>query len=95
MRLGGLEFRQVAGERSPEIVKWNPNPAGKEYCYTIMWFERDSEGYYAKFVGSRPFEIDDDGTLWALMRYADAVLTARWKLEMQFPEGFGETSKTL
>lgn len=86
MRLENLEFRQLGGGRSPEIIQWYPNPAGKEYCATLVFFERDSEGYYAKFVGSRPLEVENDGTLWALMRYADAVLAARWKLEMQFPE---------
>lgn len=89
MRIGSLEFRQLGGDRPPEIVKWASQPASKEYCYTLMWFERDSEGYYAKFVGSRPFEAAEDGdlhVLWALMRYADKTLAAYVQLEDYIPE---------
>jgi hypothetical protein len=41
--------------KTAEIVKWFKN---SESCYTIGYFEKDSEEYFFKFVGDRP--IDDE-----------------------------------
>ena len=81
MRVGDLEFLERGGGRPPEIVHWfRDESRDGEFCCTIMFYERDGDGYEVRFVGSRPFdhwEID----LWRLMEYAHDVLKARLKLE--------------
>lgn len=80
MRVGDIEFRQMP-ERQPEIIRWNKDSSGKEYCYTLMFFEKDSEGFYARFVGDRPMKVDNHQVLWSLMHYAQKVLDAAFKLQ--------------
>lgn len=43
-----------------EIVAWGKNIEGKDFCWTIAYWELDKEGYYLKFVGNRPFEKDSE-----------------------------------
>lgn len=78
MRVDDLEFRRN-GLSNAEIVRWQVQ-GEKEFCYTLLWFKKDDEGYYIEFVGARPLEIEDRGTLWKLMDYGQAVLTAEYKL---------------
>ncbi len=90
MRIKNFEFRQNKGDRNPEIVQWNQYdenstkpvnaPDAKEYCYTLMWFKKDREGYYAEFVGRRPLDVEDKETLWDLMDYSQKILDAQFKL---------------
>lgn len=87
MRINDIEFRQLTGpnllgvDRPPEIVCWNDSDTlAGEYCYTLLWFMKDSEGYYVKFVGDRPFKYHNRERLWWLMEYAQSVLDAKWKL---------------
>ena len=78
MRVNDLEFRRN-GLSNAEIVRWQVQ-GEKEFCYTLLWFKKDDEGYYIQFVGARPLEIEDRETLWKLMDYGQAVLTAEYKL---------------
>ncbi len=90
MRIKNFEFRQNKGDRNPEIVQWNQYdenstklvnaPNAKEYCYTLMWFKKDREGYYVEFVGRRPLDVEDKETLWDLMDYSQKILDAQFKL---------------
>lgn len=76
IRIGDIEFRGG----NPQIVKhWNKD--GTEFCYTLMFFERDKEGYFARFVGRRPLDYDNPEALWKLMKYAQTVLDAAYELE--------------
>jgi len=48
--------RDIKGEPKAELVKWDTTQAGKEYCFVLAYFHRDSDGYYNLiFVGDRPF----------------------------------------
>lgn len=74
MKYKNLEFRQIDG-RDPEIVVASP------HVYTILWWKRDKEGWYIKFVGSRPLDLDMADDVWKLMRYGQSVLDAQFRLE--------------
>jgi hypothetical protein len=80
LRKDNLEFRRNKDGRPAEIVRWTKNGDGTEYCYTILWWQRDSEGFYIAFVGRRPFD-DDSDNLWEMMEYGQEVLDAEFKLE--------------
>lgn len=82
MRYENVEFRQL-GNRHPELVAWKPYPdsdRGEAFCYTLLWWKKDSEGYYIEFVGTRPLEYDDQETLFKMMKYGQTVLDAEFKL---------------
>jgi hypothetical protein len=79
-RTGNLEFRRLREERPAEIIRWAKNGDGTEYCYTLLWYKRDNEGFYVEFVGRRPFDDDLEG-LWELMEYGQDTLDAEFKLE--------------
>jgi len=68
MRIDNIEFRRME-DRDPEIVCWNGVS-----CYTLMWFKKDREGYYIKFIGNRPFDGNSSEKLWELMRYGQGLL---------------------
>ena len=83
MRLDNLEFRQIGGARPPEIIAWNvyeDSSRGEEFSYTLLWWKKNSEGYYIEFVGDRPLKEDNQETLMKLMKYGQAVLDAEFKL---------------
>jgi hypothetical protein len=82
MRYEDLEFRNISGRR-PEIVAWQPSPdsdRGEEFCYTLLWWKTDSEGYYIEFVGPRPLNYDNQDRLLKMMKYGQAVLDAEFNL---------------
>lgn len=80
LRRDNLEFRRNQDGRPAEIVRWALNGDGTEYCYTLLWWAQDSEGYYVQFVGRRPFN-DNSESLWEMMEYGQDVLDAETKLE--------------
>lgn len=80
MRVKNIEFRQLP-DRDAEIIQWEKNKSGQEYCFTLMFFEKDKEGFYARFVGNRPMQFDNNQVLWSLMHYAQKVLDAAFKLQ--------------
>jgi hypothetical protein len=51
-----------------EIVKWEANT-----CFTVACFNKDSDGFFLKFVGSRPFQLDSF-TFFEIARNAQAFL---------------------
>ena len=79
-RTGNLEFRRLREARPAEIVRWAKNGDGTEYCYTLLRYKQNSEGFYVEFVGRRPFDDDSEG-LWELMEYGQETLDAEFKLE--------------
>ena len=81
MRINDIEFRQLGGDRDPEIICWEEYPdMGKELCHTLLWFRKDREGYHIEFIGNRPLKYHNSERLWWLMEYGQSVLTAQWKL---------------
>ena len=79
-RLNDLEFRML-DNRNPEIVQWKTDSGGKDYCFTILWYKKDSEGYHVEFVGDRPFQYHDTESLWKLMVYGNKIMEAIYNLE--------------
>lgn len=87
-RISDLEFRWTRSTgmtdyRFPEIVRWMPCSAGQEEsCYTLLHWVQDTEGWYIKFVGSRPMDTNavDRDLLWELMRFGQQVLNAEHEL---------------
>ena len=75
MRLDDLELHTCSENlltrgkpKTAEIVRWAEGSKGK-YNYTLAFWERDSEGYFMKFVGDRPFSMDVDHALfWTLCK---------------------------
>ena len=80
MKLKNLEFRHSEG-RSAEIVQWNTDSTGKEYCFTVLFYEHSSEGYEIRFVGNRPLQYENEEIMFAMMKYGQAVMDAKWKVE--------------
>ena len=71
-RIGNLELRKtenvVTKKEYIEIVRWEEDDNYGIYCYTIIIFEENNEGYYLKSVGNRMLleadeEWDDLGIL--------------------------------
>jgi hypothetical protein len=79
-RVNNLEFRMLGADRAAEIVCWETNSDGQEYCYTLLWYQKGSEGYYIEFVGRRPLDHKFDDVLWAIMEYGQTVLDAEFRL---------------
>jgi hypothetical protein len=79
-RIHDLEFRYGDDTRPPEIIRWHENEQGK-YLYTLLFYEKGSEGYDIRFVGARPLEYENTEKLWALMKYGNRVLDALFRLE--------------
>ena len=82
MRYEDLEFSNMAG-RHPEIVAWQSHEdssRGEEFCYTLLWWKKDKEGYYIEYVGDRPLKFHDSGRLMKMMKYGQAVLDAEFRL---------------
>ena len=80
LRKGNLEFRRNREGRPAEIIRWAKNGDGTEYCFTLLWYKKDKEGYFVEFVGRRPFD-DDSESLWEMMEYGQDVLDAEFRLE--------------
>tara|TARA_R110000868_G_scaffold191533_2_gene435709 strand:+ start:527 stop:781 length:255 start_codon:yes stop_codon:yes gene_type:complete len=80
MKLKNLEFRHSEG-RSAEIVQWNTTNKGEQFCFTLLFYEHESEGYEIRFVGDRPLQYDDEETMFAMMKYGQTVMDAKWKVE--------------
>jgi hypothetical protein len=81
MRYEDLEFRRNKDGRDAEIVAWQPSldsDRGEEFCYTLLWWKKDREGYYIEFVGNRPLKYKGQERLMRMMRYGQAVLDAEY-----------------
>ena len=52
-----------------EIIKWE-----KESCYVLAYWVEDSEGFYLKFVGRRPFNDCNKDTFWTIADFGQTYL---------------------
>lgn len=43
-----------------EIVKWQKDSIGKDYCYVISFAKKSGDDYDIISVGKRPWELNDD-----------------------------------
>lgn len=67
-----------------DFVKWTTNSDGAEYCFSLAYWSKDSEGYDLKFVGDRPFkdiEPEDLEIVWKALRVAQKVLDSWFDME--------------
>lgn len=80
MRIDNLEFRTLPN-RPPEIIFWDKDRNGNEYCYTLAFYYSNNEGYYVQFVGDRPFKLDGYDVFWHILQYGQSVLDAKFMLE--------------
>jgi len=80
MRINKLEVRK-SSSNSYELVEWVENSEGSAFCYTILSWLNSKEQPDIKFVGNRPFEVDDKETLWKLMKYGQAIIQAEYDLK--------------
>lgn len=80
MRKGDFEFSYSDSSKRYEIVCWQVN-YGRPTCYTVCYFIKGTERYDMITVGNRLVSNDGDETdLWALIKYAFAVLEAEFVL---------------
>lgn len=81
MRIDDIEFiRNFGDQRDAEIVKWEKNPAGKEFRCTLLWWRKGSNSFNVEFVDSRPFDYENTEKLFDLMHYGQKVLEAERRL---------------
>lgn len=84
-RIHNLEFRMMGTDDKPrnaEIVRWQTDSTGQEFCFTLLWWFKNREGYYVEFVGDRPFQSEiNQQLLWELMRFGQNLLNAQFELE--------------
>jgi hypothetical protein len=103
-RFENLEFRwtKTLGKNSyeyPEIICWQKNkkyiegidiplPVPDEFCYTLAYWVKDSEGWDLKFVGNRPFQDDQfkSRLFWELAHLGQQIVDAEYRMNrfMQF-----------
>lgn len=43
-----------------EIIKWQKDSIGKDYCYVISFAKKSGDDYDIISVGKRPWELNDD-----------------------------------
>lgn len=83
-RIGNLEFRLNDDKRSPEIVGILEQKDGTETCYTLVFYERDNEGYNIHFIGPRPFdESVDRNDFWKLLKFGQKICDACFRVEQE------------
>jgi hypothetical protein len=81
MCIGDLELRscdenllQRKALVTLEIIRWNKQDKGTDYCFVVAMWRHDREGYYnLEFIGDRPFDVDRK-TFWALARFGQEYL---------------------
>lgn len=66
-RIDDLELRSC-GEHllldcehnTAEIIQWDKTINDEVYCCVVAYWQKDSEGYYLRFVGDRPFNTNKE-----------------------------------
>lgn len=60
-----------------DFVYWKKDGTGRDYCFSLAYFERHKEGYDLKFVGDNPFKYiskEDLPFVWDALSEAQKVL---------------------
>jgi hypothetical protein len=81
-RDGDLELRScnksltLEGKHTTaEILVWVQREDAEEFCFAAAYWVEGKEGYDLHFVGSRPFEIEDDEWFMKLAKKGQQILT--------------------
>jgi len=77
--LGDLYLRWTSNFATPlvkylEVVSYEQG----DYCFTIAVWDKDKEGYNLRYIGTRPFEVNNQEQLQKLFRYGQAILDAEF-----------------
>jgi hypothetical protein len=99
-KIGELELRTVdsllmrSGDiTTAEIVRWVKRNDDKPFCYTVVYWLKDSEGYYAHFVGDRFLECNYSNLLELLTR-GQILLNSEQKAQECDASKVQETNKS-
>ena len=71
---------------TPEILCWQEDDSKNRSCYVIGMWEKDSEGWDLRFIGSRPFNVFEDDwgldieTLWKGIQACQKILNAHFEV---------------
>ena len=93
IKIKDLEFRRTKSLHDDpkfywEIVKWDKMESDgeeKEYCFTLAVWDKNSEGWELRFVGSRPFELYGMEIFWELTTFGQKYLNALFDLTESYP----------
>jgi hypothetical protein len=66
-----------------EIVKWEG-----ETCYTLLQYKNTKEGPDIRFVGNRPFKVQDQDLLWYLMEFGQTIGEAEFELDYRTKDSY-------
>lgn len=82
-RINDLEFRWSDINQKYELVRWQKDNDGKEFCYVLVFFDKNiGEGECdVRFIGSRPFNYPNTELLWSMLKYGVAIANAEIELE--------------
>lgn len=88
IRIDNLEIRSCnetllsgGDHTTAEVVKWDGEE--RPSCYTIAYWSKGSEGYELRFVGNRPFGVNE--TLFMeLAKCGQLILDSYFNLEMKW-----------
>jgi len=78
MRKDNLEFRWSEEKNKYELIHWFFKRDEEEFCIVIALYEPKSEGYEIRFIGKRPFEVEDHDLLWKMLKYGQKVADAEF-----------------
>jgi hypothetical protein len=87
-RVEDLEFMYSELNKLYEITQTIPreNGDGSKYRIAICFYQKGSEGYYVKFIGDRPFRLENHEAFWSLLKFGQTVLDASFALEQEVGE---------
>lgn len=94
-QLEDLEFRKTPrigreDEHYYEIVRFYHDKTEQRYCYTLLQWQRQSEGWDIKFIGNRPFMYINQDSLnsgvdcekfWSFLEYCQGYLDNEFRFE--------------
>ena len=72
MRFRNIEFRWSKVNNKYELVKWYTHDSG-DSCYVVAFFNKSTEGYDKRTIGTRFFEDKD---AWVVGKYGLEFLNA-------------------
>jgi hypothetical protein len=72
MRFRNIEFRWSKVNNKYELVKWYTHDSG-DSCYVVAFFNKSTEGYDMRTIGTRFFEDKD---AWVVGKYGLEFLNA-------------------
>ena len=79
-RIDDLEFRWSTTNDKYELVKWLKED-NQKYCIVIAFFDKTCEGCEIRFIGKRPFNVENNKLVWAMLKYGQTIVDAEVELD--------------